>query len=83
MKHMKVFYCILLPFTILFALEPAKANLEPEAIVEFTELVMDDELVKKFYIFQGGPVKKIRADPKRKHRKYHKFILKERLKQEK
>lgn len=29
MKHMKVFYFILLPFTIVFALEPAKVSLEP------------------------------------------------------
>ncbi|MHA1449603.1 MAG: hypothetical protein ACTSP4_09315 [Candidatus Hodarchaeales archaeon] len=61
----------------------AHAYLEPEAIIEFTELVLSDELVKKFFLFQGGPVKKIRADPKRKHRKYHEVILKDRLKREK
>jgi hypothetical protein len=38
MKHMKVFYCILLPFTIVFALEPARANLEPEAKLRGDEI---------------------------------------------
>lgn len=44
MKHMKVFYCILLPFTIVFALEPARANLEPE------QKLRGDEIINTEYI---------------------------------
>lgn len=50
MKHMKVFYCILLPFTILFAVEPARANLEPQAKLRGDEKLPSAEIIP----YQGG-----------------------------
>ncbi|MHA2084245.1 MAG: hypothetical protein ACXAEB_06780 [Candidatus Thorarchaeota archaeon] len=35
----------------------SSAHLWPEAIVKFTNLALDEDKVKKFYFFQGGPVK--------------------------
>jgi hypothetical protein len=48
MKHTNVFYCILLPFTIVFALEPARANLEPEPKLRGDEKLQSAKIIPYF-----------------------------------
>ncbi|MFW9993483.1 MAG: hypothetical protein ACFFD4_15675 [Candidatus Odinarchaeota archaeon] len=65
----------------------AHAFLEPDAMKEFTDIVLGDERVKKFFLFQGGlvkdkkgnPVVRKKGSPPIMRRRYHKVDLKERL----
>lgn len=71
----------------------AHAYLETDSIKKLADHVLDNELVKKIYLFQGGPMKHKKGRPvisnrnireiKVKRRKYQDVILKERLISEK
>lgn len=56
MKRTVFFYYIMFPFTILFALEPARVNLEPEAKLR---VMRNCHLLKLFLITMVGKARVI------------------------